>query len=131
LNEQEQETSSLEKTPVQLSKIQKTDEKGKGMGNSLKPKPYSSKIKCFILPEIKKAYRTNFSRKNVFGECEVSISNLSDIVFTFIEEIFTKKQMGKVDSRAPAPYVKIVREFYAKYDMFDLDEKSITSKVRG
>lgn len=39
--------------------------------------------------------------------------------------------MGKVDSRAPAPYVKIVREFYAKYDMFDLDEKSIISKVRG
>jgi len=39
--------------------------------------------------------------------------------------------MGKVDSRGPAPYVKIVREFYAKYDMFDLDEKSITSKVRG
>jgi hypothetical protein len=32
---------------------------------------------------------------------------------------------------APAPYVKIVREFYAKYDPFDLDEKSITSKVRG
>jgi len=95
LNEQEQETSSLEKTPVQLSKIQKTDEKGKGMGNSLKPKPYLSKIKCFILPETKKAYRTNFSRKNVFGECEVSISNLSDIVFTFIEEIFTKKTNGK------------------------------------
>ena len=99
LNEQEQETSSLEKTPVQLSKIQKTDEKGKGMGNSLKLKPYSAKIECFTLPETEKAYRTNFSRKNVFGECEIFISNLSDIVFAFIKEIFTKKQMGKVDSR--------------------------------
>jgi hypothetical protein len=69
------------------------------MGNSLNPKPYSTKIECFTLPETEKAYRTNFSRKNVFGECEVFISNLSDIVFAFIEEIFTKKQMGKVDSR--------------------------------
>ena len=62
------------------------------MGNSLKLKPYSAKIECFTLPKTEKSYRTNFSRKNVFGECEVSISNLSDIVFAFIEEIFTKKK---------------------------------------
>jgi len=32
---------------------------------------------------------------------------------------------------ALALYMKIMREFYVKYDSFDLDEKSITSKMRG
>jgi hypothetical protein len=36
--------------------------------------------------------RTNFSRKKVLGEYEVSISDLSDTAFTFIEEIFSKRK---------------------------------------
>ena len=51
-NEQKQDTSSLKKIPIQLFKIQKTDEKGKGMANSLKPKPHSAKMESFTSLEI-------------------------------------------------------------------------------
>jgi hypothetical protein len=66
----------------------------------------------------------------LLGEYEVSISDLSDTAFAFLEEIFRKKN-GKLTKGALAPYMEIIREFYVNYDSFDLDKKSITSKVRG
>jgi hypothetical protein len=47
-------TSSYKKTLVHLSKIQKTDEKGKGMASSLKLGTHSAKIEHFTLPKAKK-----------------------------------------------------------------------------
>ena len=44
---------------------------------------------------------------------------------------FLEKKNGKLTKRALAPYMEIMREFYVNYDSFDLDKKSITSKVRG
>jgi len=65
------------------------------------------------------------------GEREVSIYDLSDTVFSFIKEIFRKRKWEKLTEGAPAPYVEIIMEFYANCEPFDLDDKSITSKIRG
>jgi hypothetical protein len=39
------------------------------------------------------AYKNNFSKKSVIGEREVSVIDLSDPIFVFIENIFKKKTM--------------------------------------
>jgi hypothetical protein len=61
------------------------------MASSSKPEPHSTKMEHFTSLEAEKK-RTNFSRKKVLGEYEVSISDLSDTAFTFIEEIFSKRK---------------------------------------
>jgi hypothetical protein len=84
----------------------------------------------FTLPKAKKTYRTNFSIKNLLGEHEVSIRDLYDPIFAFIEEIFRKRKWKKLTKGIPIPYIEIVREFYANCESFDLDDKSITFKER-
>jgi hypothetical protein len=64
------------------------------------------------------------------GEHEVSIRDLYDTIFAFIEEIFRKRKWKKLTKGIPIPYIEIVREFYANCEPFDLDDKSITFKER-
>jgi hypothetical protein len=42
------------------------------------------------------AYRNNYSKKNILGEREVLISDLSDLAFIFVEDIFKKRQWDKL-----------------------------------
>ena len=64
------------------------------------------------------------------GEIEGLISELSDPTFAFIKDIFKKRQQGKLNEKELAPYVEVVREFYANYEPFHLDDYSITSIIR-
>lgn len=77
------------------------------------------------------AYRNNFSKKNIIGEREVSVTDLSNPTFVFIEDIFKKRQQGKLTKGSLAPYIKVVREFYTNYEPFNLDYHCITSIVKG
>ena len=64
------------------------------------------------------------------GEIEVSISELSNLIFAFIKGIFKKRQQGKLNEKALAPYVEVVGEFYANYKPFHLDNYYITFIIR-
>jgi hypothetical protein len=72
----------------------------------------------FTLRKAKKTYSTNFSIKNLLGEHEVSIRDLYDTIFAFIEEIFRKRKWKKLTKGIPIPYIEIVREFYANCEPF-------------
>jgi hypothetical protein len=48
----------------------------------------------------------------------------------FIEDIFNKRQWCKLIEGASAPYIEVVREFYANCEHFKIDDCSITSTVR-
>jgi len=65
------------------------------------------------------------------GEREVSITDISDPTFVFIEDIFKKRQWGKLTKRSLAPYVEVVREFYTNYEPFNLDYHCTTSIIKG
>ena len=77
------------------------------------------------------AYRNNYSKKNILGEREVLINNLSDLTFIFIKDIFKKRQWDKLIEWAHALYVEVIMKFYANYKPFNLDDHSITSTIRG
>jgi hypothetical protein len=121
LDEQEQETLSFEKTLVQPSQIHKNNEESKGVASVLKPEPHSAKMERFTSLEVQKAYRTNFSRKNVLREREVSIIHLSNIALAFIKEIFRKRKWEKLTKGAPGPCMEIMREFYLLESSFLLE----------
>ena len=76
------------------------------------------------------AYRNNFSMNNILSEREVSVCDLSDSIFMFMEEIFKKRKWGKLTKGALTLHVKVVREFYANYECFILDDHFITSTIR-
>jgi hypothetical protein len=40
------------------------------------------------------AYKNNFSKKNIMGKREVSVTDLFNPTFVFIEDIFKKRQWG-------------------------------------
>jgi hypothetical protein len=42
------------------------------------------------------AYKNNYSKKNILGEREVLISDLSNSAFIFIEDIFKKRKWDKL-----------------------------------
>lgn len=71
-----------------MSKIQRTEEKGKTMVGSSKSAAQSIITDYFTSPIREMTYINNFYKKSVLGEIEVSISDLSDPIFVFIEAIF-------------------------------------------
>jgi hypothetical protein len=85
----------------------------------------------FISLGAKITYRNNFSKKNLLGEREVSVCDLSDPIFVFIKDIFKKRQWGELTEEAPTPYIEVVKEFYVNYESFNLDDCSITSTIKG
>jgi len=76
-------------------------------------------------------YKNNFSKKNIMGEREVSVTDLFNPTFVFIEDIFKKRQCGKLTKGSLAPYVDVVREFYTNYEPFNLDYHCTTSTIKG
>jgi hypothetical protein len=130
LNEEEQKTSSPKETLVQPSKIQRIEEKGKAVDGSSKLIAWSRKTVHFTSPGAKIAYRNNFFKKNVLGEREVLVSDLSNPIFAFIEDMFKKIQWRELNKKALTPYIEVVREFYANCESFNLDDYSITSTIK-
>lgn len=66
------------------------------MTSSGKHGTHSTKMEHFISLEEEKTYKMNFSRKNVIGECEEPIRDLSNTAFVFIEE-FLREKMWKIN----------------------------------
>lgn len=64
--------------------------------------------------------------------CHINSRGLSKISKReLIEDIFNKRQWCKLIEGASAPYIEVVREFYANCEHFKIDDYSITSIVRG
>jgi hypothetical protein len=95
------------------------EENGKLDGSS-KSAAQSRKTNRFTFLNAEMAYRNNFSKKNVLVESEVLVSDLSDSIFAFIEDIFMKRQWDKLNKEAPTPLVELVREFYTNRDLLIL-----------
>ena len=121
---------SLKETQVQPSKTQRIEEKGKVDGSS-KLVAQSRKTNRFTFLSIEMAYRNNFSKKNILVESEVLVSDLSESIFVFIEDIFKKRQLDELNKEEPTPHVELGREFYTNHESFNLDDHSITFIIRG
>lgn len=65
----------------------------------------------------------------MLGEKEVFVGDFSYPTLVFIKYIFKKKQLGKLIEGAFALNVEVVRKFYAKYELFNLDDHFITSTI--
>jgi len=76
-------------------------------------------------------YKNNFSKKNILREREVSVSDLSDLAFMFIEDIFKRRQWGELTKGTPDLSIKVLKKFYVNYEPSNLDDHSITFTVRG
>ena len=101
------------------------------MDGSSKSAAQSRKTNRFTFLSTEMAYRNKFSKKNILVESEVLVSNLSESIFVFVEDIFKKKQLDKLNKEEPTPHVELGREFYTNHESFNLDDHSITFIVRG
>ena len=81
------------------------------MVNSSKSTTQLGKLDHFTSSSTQMAYKNTFSNKNILGERKVSVSDLSNPVFAFIEDIFKKMHQGKLKKKTPTLYVKIVKSF--------------------
>lgn len=64
-------------------------------------------------------------------EREVSVSDISDLAFMFIEDIFKRRQWGELTKGTPDPSIEVLKKFYVNYEPSNLDDHSITFTVRG
>lgn len=55
-------------------------------------------------------YKNNLSKKNVLREKEVLVSDLSDLTFVFIEDIFKRRQWGQLTKETPDPSTEVLKE---------------------
>jgi hypothetical protein len=79
-----------------MTKGNKKKKRGKVIVDSFKFIAKSGKTDHSTSLSAKIAYRNNYSRKNILGEREVLINNLSDPTFIFIKDIFKKRQWDKL-----------------------------------
>ena len=59
----------------------------------------------------------------------LQISDRSDPTLAFIEDIFKKRQWGKLIKGVFVLFIEVVSQFYANYEYVNIDDHFITSTI--